>query len=208
MSEVAGEEARALLTLARDAMATRARDLDCFCYGDARDVGRILDRDGLEFVAIGSQPARRLLLSAAYGLLTMRYGVPTGYVQLDAFLSTALVHFNTFETFRGADAAWVFSRVLAAARHLFGAEAFAIEPYQLGKGNDEALDSGAWWFYRKLGFAPRDPAIRALARRETARLRRTPGARSPRRTLAALAEGYLFCEPAGTSAVVPPHAAA
>lgn len=205
--EVSGREAETLLTLARDAMVTRARDLDCFCYGDVRDVRRIVDDDGLEFVAFGSLPARRLLLAAAYGLLTLRNGVPTGYVQLDAFLSTALVHFNTFETFRGADAAWVFARVLATARTLFGSDAFAIEPYQLGHGNDEALDSGAWWFYRKLGFAPREATTRRLAAHERERIRRRPTHRSSRRTLARLAEHHLFFEPLGRRAEVAPHAA-
>ncbi len=205
--EVRGHEAETLLTLARDAMVTRARDLDCFCYGDARDVRRIVHDDGLEFVAFGSLPERRLLLAAAYGLLTLRNGVPTGYVQLDAFLSTALVHFNTFETFRGADAAWVFARVLATARALFGSDAFAIEPYQLGHGNDEALDSGAWWFYRKLGFAPRDPATRRLARAEETKLRRRPAYRSPRTTLGQLARAHLFFEPFRRPAHVAPHAA-
>lgn len=203
---VGGAEAERLVALAREAMVTRARDLDCFCFGDPRDVRRIVDRDGLEFVAIGSLPERRLLVSAAYGLLTLRNGVPIGYVQLDGFLATALVHFNTFETFRGADAAWVFARALAAARRLFGADAFAIEPYQLGAGNDEALDSGAWWFYAKLGFAPRDPALIALARRERARLARRAGRRTPRATLLELAQGHLFWEPAGRRATVPPHA--
>ena len=27
-----------------------------------------------------------------------------------------------------------------------------IDPYQLGLENDDALKSGAWWFYQKLGF--------------------------------------------------------
>mgnify|MGYP006270346331 CR=1 FL=1 len=38
-----------------------------------------------------------------------------------------------------------------------GADAFTIYPYQLGHENDEALRSGAWWFYQKSGFRPRDP---------------------------------------------------
>lgn len=205
--EVRGREAEELLALAREAMVTRARDLDCFSYGDRRDVRRIAHDDGLEFVAFGSLPERRLLLAAAYGLLTLRNGVPIGYVQLDAFLGTALVHFNTFETFRGADAAWVFARVLATARALFAVDAFAIEPYQLGHRNDEALDSGAWWFYAKLGFAPRDAAVRRLARAEAARLRRRPERRTPREMLARLATAHLFFEPSGRPAHVPPHAA-
>lgn len=205
--EVRGREAEELLALAREAMVTRARDLDCFSYGDPRDVRRIAHDDGLELVAFGSLPERRLLLAAAYGLLTLRNGVPVGYVQLDAFLGTALVHFNTFETFRGADAAWVFARVLATARALFAVDAFAIEPYQLGRHNDEALASGAWWFYSKLGFAPRDAAVRRLARAETARLRLRPAGRTSRATLARLAQAHLYFEPFGRRAHVAPHAA-
>ncbi len=205
--EVRGREANELVELARDAMVSRARDLDCFAYGDARDVRRIVHDDGLEFVAIGSRPDRRLQLSAAYGLLTVRNGVPTGYVQLDGFLGTALVHFNLFETFRGTDAAWVFARALATARFLFRSEAFAIEPYQLGHGNDEALDSGAWWFYRKLGFEPRHAAAVRLANAEARRLARSIRARSSRATLARLAQVHLYWEPLGRVATVPPHAA-
>ncbi len=204
---VRGAEARELVELCRDAMACRARDLDCFSSGDARDVRRFGHDDGLEFVAIGSLPERRLLLATAYGLLSARNGVPIGYVQLDGFLDTALVHFNTFDTFRGADAAWVFARALATARALFGSTAFAIEPYQLGQGNDEALDSGAFWFYWKLGFRPRDRAVATLARAEIGRFRRRPGARSSRPTLARLAASHLYWEPFGRRATVPPHAA-
>jgi hypothetical protein len=193
--------------LARNAMAVRSRDLDCFAYGDPRDVRRFVHDDGLEMVAIGSTPERRLPLAAAYGVLTLRHGVPIGYVQLDGFLATALVHFNTFDTFRGADAAWVFARALATARALFGTDSFAIEPYQLGRGNEEALESGAFWFYAKLGFIPLDRGIAALARRERARFARAPRARSSRRTLERLADGYLVYEPAGRAATVPPHAA-
>ena len=47
---------------------------------------------------------------------------------------------------------------------LFGADAFMIPPYQLGAGNDEALKSGAWWFYQKMGFRPRARAATVLMR--------------------------------------------
>ena len=45
---------------------------------------------------------------------------------------------------------------------MFGSDTFAIYPYQLGHENDEGLDSGAWWFYYKLGFRPREPRIAPL----------------------------------------------
>jgi len=186
---------RRLVELARGAMVTRARDLDAFAYGDPRDVRVVEDDDGgLRFVAIGMVPERRALLPAIYGVLTLRNGVPIGYVQVDALGRSAAISFNTFETYRGGEAAFVFARVLTMARHLFGAESFSIEPYQLGQGNAEGLASGAWWFYHKLGFRPRARAARRLARRELARRRADPRHRSSTETLRKLAQWHLFFE--------------
>src|SRR5512143_3983614 len=78
-------------------------------------------------------------------------------------------------------------------RHLFGADTFTIYPYQLGgAGNTEGLESGAWWFYRKLGFRPRDAAARRLLARELARMRARPAHRSSLATLAELGEHNLY----------------
>ena len=40
-----------------------------------------------------------------------------------------------------------------------GSDSFTIYPYQLGDDNDEALQSGAWWFYQKLGFRAKDRGV-------------------------------------------------
>src|SRR5262249_44587359 len=93
--------------------------------------------------------------------------------------------------FRGAEAGFVFGRLLSAVSHVFGARSFSIEPYQLGHGNDEGLDSGAWWFYALAGFRPRDRAIARLAARELARRRARPTYRTSRATLARLATRHL-----------------
>jgi len=97
-----------------------------------------------------------------------------------------------FETYRGAEAGHVYGWVLACVRHLFGADAFTIYPYQLGQDNDEALESGAWWFYQKLGFRPRDKATLALMKRELARMARRPKYRSSRATLERLADHNVY----------------
>src|SRR4029079_7475025 len=103
--------------------------------------------------------------------LPLRNGVPIGYVLNSALFGSAEIAYNVFDTYRGAEAAAVYAKVLAMVRHLVGAETFTIFPYQLGDGNDEAIESGAWWFYRKLGFAPRARAARALPRGAEARTR-------------------------------------
>jgi hypothetical protein len=194
-------EGRRLIELALGGMVTRSRDLDVFAYGDPRDVRLVDFGDGLQFACIGAIPERRLLLEAVYGYLTLKNGVPTGYVLTSALFGSAEVAYNVFETFRAAEAAPLYGPVLAMTRHLFGVDAFTIYPYQLGgAGNEEGLASGAWWFYQKLGFRPRDPRALAVMRRELARMKRRPEHRSSRTTLERLAEHnvYLYLGPRRT----------
>lgn len=189
---VSASDGRAFVELARSAMVTRERDLDAFTYGDARDVRIVHDGGGLAFMLNGVLPERRALLPAIFGALTLRNGVPIGYIQLDVIGALAELSFNTFETFRGGEAAYTFARMLALARHVCGASSFSIEPYQLGKNNKEGIASGAWWFYYKLGFAPRAAAGRKLARRELEEMIANPAHRSSEATLHQLAEHHLF----------------
>jgi len=197
-------EGRALIELAREAMLTRGRDLAAFSWGDARDVMLVDDGDGLAFALIGSLPERRLPLPAVHGWLMLRNRVPVGYVQTDCLLAGAEVAFNVFPTFRGAEAGYLFARVLASARHLLGARAFSIEPYQLGAGNEEGIESGAWWFYYKLGFRPTAPEPRRLLAAELERMRRQPAHRSSEATLLRLASGHMVRQPeAGRHAWLP-----
>jgi hypothetical protein len=173
-------------------MITRERDVAVFQYPDTRNAILVDDGAGLAFAIMGIEPARRALLPATFAGLTLQNGMPIGYVQLDVLGRHAAISFNTFESFRGGEAARVFARLLAAARHVFGCDRFSVEPYQLGAGNDEGIESGAWWFYRRFGFAPRESAARRLAAREDARRAVRPGYRSGPGTLRALARAHLF----------------
>jgi hypothetical protein len=188
--QLSGRPARELIDVARGALATRQRDLDAFAYGNDLDVWLIDDGGGLAFALIGMLPERRAPLAAIYGGLTLQNGVPIGYHQVD-FAGAAAISFNTFETFRGGESATVFARWLAALRAAFGVQSFSIEPYQLGKDNDEGIASGAWWFYYKMGFRPRAAAARSLVKAELTRLQANPRHRSSRVTLQRLAEHHL-----------------
>jgi hypothetical protein len=185
-------EGRALVDLACDAMVTRQRDLDVFSYGDPGDV-RVIDCGrGLQLAAIGFLPERRLLLESVYGFLMLKNGVPIGYALTSALYGSSEIAYNVFDTFRGGEAGAVFGRVIAAARALFGSDAFTIVPYQLGgDGNEEAIRSGAFWFYQKLGFAPRDPGVRRVLKGELARLQRDRRHRSDASTLKTLASANV-----------------
>src|SRR5262245_33466410 len=190
--ELSGAEGARCIELARESMVTRARDLDVFAYGDPHDVRLLECEDGLAFAAIGFRPERRLLLEAVYGFLTLKNGVPIGYVLNSALFGSAEVAFNVFDTFRGAEAAHVYGWVIACVRHLFAVDTFTIYPYQLGQDNDEAIESAAWWFYQKLGFRPRHRPTLALMRSELARMKKRSRHRSSPATLRRLADQNLY----------------
>ncbi|HSB62203.1 MAG TPA: hypothetical protein VLI67_10815, partial [Vicinamibacteria bacterium] len=185
-------EGQGLIDLARGAMVTRERDLDVFCHADRRDVRLVDCGGGLRFACFGAVPERRLLLEAVYGFLTLKNGVPIGYVLASALFGSSEVAYNVFETYRGGEAALVYGRVLGMLRSLFGSDSFTIDPYQLGHDNQEALASGAWWFYRKLGFRPRDPAVVRVMEEESRRMKADPGHRSGIATLRRLAAANVF----------------
>lgn len=187
-----GRTAVELIDLAREAMVTRARDLYCFAAADPADV-RVVDcGDGLEFACMGVQVEQRLLLDAVYGFLTLRNGVPIGYALFGTLWRSAEVAYNVFESFRGGEAAWVYGRLLATVHAMFGVDTITVDPYQLGHHNDEGLESGAWWFYYKLGFRPRDPAVSDLADREARRVQRRPGYRTALPTLRRLVTANVY----------------
>ena len=186
------DEGGKLVDLARGSMVTRSRDLDAFYYGSPDDVRLIDFGDGLQFVCIGLIPERRLLLESVYGFLTLKNGVPIGYVLSSALFRSSEVAYNVFETYRGMEAGYVYGCVLAMLRKLFNSDSFTIYPYQLGLGNEEGLRSGAWWFYQKIGFRPRDAGVRRLMQSELLRMRANPSHRSSISILTKLAAGNLY----------------
>jgi hypothetical protein len=190
--ELRRPDAARLVDLARAAMVSRQRDLDIFSFASLDDVRLVDWGDGLQFACIGAIPERRLLLEAVYGFLTLKNGVPIGYVLSSALFGSAEIAYNVFDTFRGCESGLVYGRVLAMVRHLFHVDSFTIVPYQLGEGNDEALRSGAWWFYRKVGFLPRDRRVLRILHREERRMDRDPAHRSSIATLRALARKNLY----------------
>lgn len=189
---VAPREAQELINLAREAMVTRSRDLDSFMHADKHDVRLVDCGDGLQFVCMGAVPERRLLLESVYGFLTLKNGVPIGYVLTSSLFNSTAVAYNVFETYRGGESASIYGRILGMIRALFGADAISIDPFQLGHNNMEGLKSGAWWFYYKLGFRPHDPDARKIMRRELTIMKRNPRHRSSLNTLMELTASDMF----------------
>jgi hypothetical protein len=189
---VSRREGQQLLDLSRTAMVTRARDLLAFSYGNRDDVLMVDCEAGLQVACIGVVPEQRFLLETLIGFVLLKNGIPVGYGSYTALFGSVEIAFTIFDTFRSAEAAWIYGRVLAIAHHLLHCDTFGIDAYQIGLDNDDAIQSGAWWFYQKMGFRPRSAENRRLMRREVARMKARPHHRSSENTLKKLASENLF----------------
>ncbi len=185
---------QALLDAALTASAVRHRELHGFSHGDPRSVLRARAGRGVEFYICGVPPENRLPLRAYHAAFILKNGVPAGYFETLSFAEFVEAGFNLYYAFREGETAWIFARLLRLFQQVLGGTCFSIDPYQIGLGNPEAVESGAFWFYRKLGFRPVRPEVARLAAREERRLLRKPGYRSSARILQKLAAGRLIFE--------------
>jgi hypothetical protein len=184
--------ARDLVEIARIAMATRSRELHAFSYPNPDDVivgdlGR-----GLQGSLIGLAPASRLPFEGYYAFLVVRNGVPVAYGGGWCLFDTLEFGFNVFESFRQGESAFILGQVLRAYHHVFRMRTVVVDPYQLGAENLEALRSGAFYFYHRLGFRPRDPEVLAILDGELAKIAVDRRYRSPIAVLRRLARGEAY----------------
>ena len=191
-------EGESIMDLIREVMLVRYRELYGTTLGDPRSVVHAEVGRGLSIYLWNLPAERRLPLRAYVAGLTLKNGVPINYIEAIGLFEWIEVGFNTFYTFRGGEVAWTFAQVLRCLCHFTGATCISMYPYQLGHNNEEAIESGAFWFYRKLGFRPGRPDLRRLVEREETRIARDPKYRTPARTLRRLAEGHAFYELPGT----------
>ena len=194
LSRQQGEE---IMDLIREVMLVRYRELYDTTLGDPQsvvraDLGRHEAGCGVSIYLWNLPPERRLPLRAYTAGLTLKNGVPVNYIEAIGICEWIEVGFNTFYTFRGGETGWIYSQVLRCLCHWMGATCVSVYPYQLGKDNEEAIDSGAFWFYRKLGFRPGRADLQRLAEREERKIAADSKYRTPARTLRRLASDHAF----------------
>jgi len=187
-------EAEGVLDLILDGSAMRYRELYGFSHPDADRVFHADAGRGLEVYFFGVPPAWRLPVRAYHCGMFFKNGIPAGYVEVLSVFDRAEVGFNLYYTFREGESAWIYARLLHLFRQRLGVSTFSVDSYQIGHQNPEAIESGAFWFYRKLGFRPADPEIARRTEAEEIRLSRSPGARSSAATLRRLAAGSVLFE--------------
>ena len=182
------KQARTMIDVAIAMLAVRQREILSFNYANVKEIYYASVGQGISVAVIGNQPTQRLFLEGNYGFLILSNGVPIGYGGVSPLFHQANTGINIFEQYRGSEAAYLFTQTLRVFHTLFGCTRFIVDPYQFGSDNAEAISSGAFWFYYKLGFRPVDPKIAALAQRERGKIKRSKSYRSPAGVLKQLAQ--------------------
>lgn len=192
LSRARGER---ILDMARETSAVRYRELHGFTYGDPGSVLSAPIGRGINLYFNGVPPERRLPLRAYHSAMIFKNGIPVGYFEGLSLFERMESGFNFYYTFREGETAWIYARVLRLCRQLLGVTAISIDPYQIGYENEEGIESGAFWFYRKLGFRPVRPELLKLTLAEEKKIAERPGYRTPARVLRKLAKGHMLFQP-------------
>ena len=194
VKKLSRREGEKILDLARETSAVRYRELHGFTYGDATRIVKADLGRGTEAFVIGVPPEHRLPLRAYHAAIIFKNGVPVAYFEGLSLFERMESGFNLYYTFREGETAWLYARILRLMRQLLGVTVFSIEPYQIGHENEEGIESGAFWFYRKLGFRPVRPEILKLTQAEERKVANDRRYRTSARTLRKLAAGYMLFE--------------
>jgi hypothetical protein len=194
LSPAAGE---LVMQSIREIMVVRYRELYGTTLGDPGTVVKADLGRGVVMHFWELPPTRRLPLRAYVAGYTLKNGVPINYIEAIGLCEWIEVGFNTFYTYRQGETAWIYAQALRCLRALTNAKCFSIYPYQIGQNNDEAIASGAFWFYRKLGFRPGRPDLQKLCEQEEEKIAANPKYRTPARILKRLAEAHMFYDVCG-----------
>lgn len=169
------------------ALICRAREVFPTIYANHREIHLAPLGEGATLCVLGAAPGDRSALEANYGYVLFSNGVPIGYGGVTPFGAQANTGANIFESFRRSEAPFLFLQALRAFHTMFGVTRFVVNPFQFGAGNDEAIASGAYWFYDRLGFRPQQGGEAKLADGERRAIAADRTHRSSMTTLRALA---------------------
>ena len=185
-------QGRDYVRAAVEVLGSRCRELYPLIGASPEEVYLHESGRGVQVVVYGSRFAIRLPLEASHGYLLIKNGVPVGYGFGALLFDRCEMAINIFPEYRSRESSFIIERLLHVFVAHFRPRVLVIRPYQIGDDNEEALESGAFWFYYKLGFRPVQPRVRELAEAEQARITADRSYRSPLMTLKKLAKSDMF----------------
>lgn len=187
LEKLPAREGARLVDVAMASLAVRHRETYHFNFANSKEVYVADVGEGVAIAVFGLLPGSRFPLECTMGFLILSNGVPIGYGGSSIVFRQVNTGINIFDEYRGSEASYLWVQVMRVYHALVGCTRFIANPYQFGGDNSEALRSGAFWFYYRLGYRPVLAEIRKLAQREASRIRHNRKYRSDIKTLRRLA---------------------
>jgi hypothetical protein len=185
-------EGRKQVRSINEVLAVRTRELQPLTYANPKEVYLYEPGRGVQVFVLGARPEIRLPLESNFGAMLVRNGLPVGYGVGATLFDRVEIAINVFPAFRSGESSFIIEQFFKMFHHHFGSNVLLVRSRQMGDGDNEPLQSGAFWFYYKLGFRAIDPKVRRLAEEEHEVIRKNKGYRSPLRTLKRLARSDVF----------------
>lgn len=159
------------------------RETEPFTNANEDDITLFQLDKGISIALFGSFNSKRYSLESYIGYLVLKNNIPVSYGGGWIFGERSQFGINILESFRGGESSLIICELLRVYHHYFGATRFVVKPYQFGLHNPEAIKTGAFWFYYKLGFRPENNELRALASEEEEKKIKNPAYKSEASTL-------------------------
>jgi hypothetical protein len=159
------------------------RETEPFSNANEEDITLFQLDKGLSVALFGSRVDKRYSLESYIGYLVLKNNIPVSYGGGWVFGERSQFGINILESFRGGESGLIICELLRVYHQYFGVTRFVVKPYQFGLHNMEAIKTGAFWFYYKLGFRPEDKELKELALKEELAKQKDPQYKSEIATL-------------------------
>ncbi len=181
-----------LIDCAQRALSARNLEIRTLTYGNPRDVTLVDCGRGLTVALVGVIPHYRDPLECHYFCFLMKNGTPIAYGPGTVSMGCCEIGLNLFPEFRGAEVRFLYPQLMRSLYQIIGARYFFLTPYGMGENNAAAIKTGAFWFYRKLGFKADNAKVEELALQEELRMKAEPGYRSDKKMLRRLSHTSAY----------------
>jgi len=162
-----GDAEKAMLVkTAQSAIYPFFKETDPFTYVQTEETEYFECERGVTIALFYMQPEKKLELECYCGYLLLKNNVPLAYGGVWMVGRQCRFGLNILPSFRGGESQLLTSQLLHLFVQHFKIHSFVIEPFQLGKGNKEGIQSASFWFYYKMGFRPMQPLLLKLAKEE------------------------------------------
>ena len=184
-------EARQIIECGRMILVRHLREIDPISFTAPPLVSYYVLPRGLSIALTGMVPERRHPIDSYIGYIVFKNGLPIAYAGSWILFDSGRIGLNIFPSYRGGESQYIFEQVLKLHQKVYRLRRFSVDPYQLGKDNDDGIRSGAFWVYYHAGFRPIRKDQRQLADTEAFQIKSAKNYRTPASVLKKLADSRM-----------------